>query len=293
VNLEHVASYLAVLRTGTFHAAARERKLSQASVSQHVRALEQEHGAALVVRDRAGCRPVTGTEEFARYAALLLAMADRATHSLRTRSLRVGASSNIGTYLIHPAFGDFSREVAGSVDTRLIIGTNAAVADQLEIGEIDVAVMEWWDDRPGCAAVPWCTEEVVVITSADHEWSSRTTVGVEELASERILGGEPQSGTATMLRERLGAAAGDLEVAMSLGSTEAVKRAVRHGLGVSLVLRGAVRDEVQTGTIHALQVDGARLEKTLWAVTRHNEPPSSPSRQFVDRLLRTPAAPAR
>ena len=88
-----------------------------------------------------------------------------------------------------------------------------------------------------------------------------------------------------MLRERLGPASGDLQIAMNLGSTEAVKRAVRHGLGVSLVLRGAVRDEVNAGTIHTLQVHGARLEKTLWAITRRDEPPSSPSLQFVHHLL--------
>ncbi|MQA88267.1 MAG: LysR family transcriptional regulator [Streptosporangiales bacterium] len=284
MNLEHVATYLAVLRTGSFHAAARERGLSQASVSQHVRALEVQQGAALVVRDRAGCHAVRGTEEFARYAALLVSLAERASRGLVRPSLTVGASSNIGTYLIHPVFKSFVDQRADDLEARLVIGTNGDVAEQLTSGGIDVALMEWWDDRPGFEAVGWREEEVVVIAGPEHPWRTRRTVTPGELAGEIILGGEPQTGTGTLLRERLGAAAGDLRVGMSLGNTEAVKRAVRHGLGVSLVLAGAVADEVSAGQLHVLRIEGAKLRKTLWAVSRRDEPPTSPSHRFVDYL---------
>ena len=55
-------------------------------------------------------------------------------------------------------------------------------------------------------------------------------------------------------------------VRRELGSTEAVKRAVAAGLGVSLVLESAVVDEVAAGRMAALPVSGATLEKTLWAI---------------------------
>lgn len=292
MNLEHVASYLAVLRTGSFHAAARDRGISQASISQHVRALEEQQGAALVVRDRAGCHAVAGTEEFARCAQQLVSLAERASQVLAHPTLTVGASSNIGTYLIHPFFSRFISEHADGVDTRLVIGTNGHIADRLGTSGVDVALLEWWDDRPGFEAVRWREEELVVIVGPDHRWRDRRTVSTADLAGETILGGEPQTGTGTLLRERLGTAAGDLQVGMNLGNTEAVKRAVRHGIGVSLVLAGAVRDEVDAGALHVLHVRGAKLRKTLWAVRRKDEPPTSPSHRFVDLLTR-PAPRAR
>ncbi|TDB87921.1 LysR family transcriptional regulator [Actinomadura sp. KC216] len=283
MNLDHLASYLAVLRTGSFHAAARERGLSQASVSLHVRALENRYGTALIVRDRSGCRPVPGTDEFVHYAGLLLDLADRAGRALARPQLVVGASSNIGTYLIQPIFKSFAAEHAG-FETRLVIGANAAMPDRLAAGGIDIALMEWWDHRPGFQAERWRTEEVVVIVGADHPWRSRSAVAVGELAGQPILGGEPRTGTGTLLRERLGPAAEDLRVAMDLGSTEAVKQAVRHGLGISLVLAGAVRDEVRAGVLHALRIEGTPLHKPLWSVIRRDEPPSSPGRRFAERL---------
>lgn len=285
MNLEHVASYLAVLRTGSFHAAARARDLSQASVSQHVRALEEQHGTALVVRDRAGCHAVVGTELFARYAQQLVDLAARAAQVLAHSTLTVGASSNIGTYLIHPHFSHFAgTQLADGVESKLVIGRNGDIADQLDTSAVDVAVLEWWDDRPGFEATAWREEELVVIVGPTHRWHERRFVRTTELADETILGGEPQTGTGTLLRERLGVAAGDLQVGMNLGSTEAVKRAVHHGIGVSLVLAGAVEAEVDARALHVLRIRGTKLYKTLWSVHRKDEPVTSPSRRFVEHL---------
>jgi DNA-binding transcriptional LysR family regulator len=281
VNLEHVESYLAVLRTGSFHAAAHDRGLSQASVSHHVRALEEQQGAVLVVRDRAGCRPVPGTDAFARYARQLVDLAQRAHQVLARPGLTVGASSNIGTYLVHPSFSSFPH----ADSAKLVVGSNGHVADELSSGGVDVALMEWWDGRPSFTARPWRHEELVVIVGRDHRWSTRRTVNVADLAQEAILGGEPQTGTGTLLRERLGDVADELRISMNLGSTEAVKRAVRHGLGISLVLAGAVRDEIAAGTLHALTIRGTKLRKTLWAIRRNDEPTSSLSYQFVEHLV--------
>ena len=294
MNLEHVASYLAVIRAGSFHAAARERGLSQASVSQHVRALEEQQRTALVVRDRAGCRPVPGTEGFAHYAALLADLADRTSRVLSRPRVTVGAASNIGTYLVQPAFRRFTDE-HDDLDAELIIGPNGQIADRLETGGLDVALMEWWDDRPGFQPVQWAEEELLVIVGPEHPWRDRDTVRPAELTDQPILGGEPQTGTGTLLKQRFGPLSQTLRVTMNLGSTEAVKRAVRHGLGISLVLAGAVQDELATGRLHALRLEPAPLHKPLWAIIRQDLPLSSPARSFLDLLTAsaTGAAPSR
>ncbi|MFG1999940.1 LysR family transcriptional regulator [Spirillospora sp. NPDC048911] len=283
MNLDQVASYLAVIRTGSFHAAARDRGLSQASVSQHVRALEEQQRTTLIVRDRAGCRPVPGTEEFAHYAGLLIDLAERTSHVLSRRRLMVGTASNIGTYLIQPAFRSFTE----TNDAELVIAPNGQIADRLEAGGLDVALMEWWDDRPGFQAVRWAEEELLVIVSPAHPWRDRDTVHTAELAVEPLLGGEPQTGTGTLLREHLDT---PLRVSMNLGSTEAVKRAVRNGLGISLVLAGAIQDELATGKLHALRLTPP-LHKPLWVILRQDLPTTSPAWSLID-LLTPPKQPA-
>ncbi len=57
LNLEHIASFLAVLRTRNFRAAAHERALSQATVTQHIQKLEAALNTRLIARSHSGCTP--------------------------------------------------------------------------------------------------------------------------------------------------------------------------------------------------------------------------------------------
>jgi DNA-binding transcriptional LysR family regulator len=67
--------------------------------------------------------------------------------------LRVTASSNVGTYLLQSMLVSFQATDPCSID--LWIGPNPNVADRLANGTADVALMEWWSDRPGFCEYTW------------------------------------------------------------------------------------------------------------------------------------------
>jgi LysR family transcriptional regulator, transcriptional activator of the cysJI operon len=285
VNLASVAAYLAVIDTGGFRAAAHRLGVTQGAVSQQVRRLETEVGASLIHRDPAGCRPAPGSEAFARYARTLADVADRAARLFHDPELVVGAASNIGIYLLQPlvkAIGDLH---AGRYRIRQYLGTNSDVLDRLALGELDVAITEWWDQRPGFDATIWRHEDLVVIVGPAHPWSRRRSVTIDELAGQTILGGEPASGTGTLLKTVHGTA--QLPAPVNLGSTAAVKEAVHAGLGVSLVLAGAAQTEIHAGRLHALTVDGPGLRKALWIAHRQALVPNDPAALFTHALLTT------
>jgi LysR family transcriptional regulator, transcriptional activator of the cysJI operon len=117
--------------------------------------------------------------------------------------------------------------------------------------------------------------------------ADRASVSVDELAGETLLGGEPASGTGTLLHSTLGADAAQLPAAVNLGSTAAVKAAVQAGLGVSLVLAAAADAEVAAGRPHTLALDGPPLRKTLWVSHRHALVAPDPAAAFSQALLAT------
>lgn len=284
VSLASMAAYLAVIDTGGFRAAATQLGVTQGAVSQQVRRLESEMGASLVLRDPAGCRPAPGTETFLRYARTLLDVADRATRLFSDPELVVGAASNIGIYLLQPLLKAIGDAHAGRYRVRQYLGTNRDVIDRLVLGDIDVAVTEWWEPRPGFDATIWREENLVVIVGPDHPWAGRATVSVDELAAQTILGGEPTSGTGTLLQNVLGPAAARLPATVNLGSTAAVKEAVHAGLGISLVLRGAADADRRAGRLHTLAIDGPPLRKALWLAHRGALVPEDPAALFTHAL---------
>lgn len=284
MNPAWLASYLAVIDTGGFRAAAASLGVTQGAVSQQVRRLEAELGATLVHRDPAGCRPVPGTETFLRYARTLVDLSDRAARLFTDPELVVGAASNIGIYLLQPLLKTIGDTHAGRYRIRQHLGTNTDVIGQLADGGVDVAITEWWQHKPGFEATAWREEELVVIVGPGHPWSGRDNVAVDELADQTLLGGEPATGTGTLLRTALGGTAG-LPATVNLGSTAAVKEAVQAGLGVSLVLAGTVTAETESGRLHALALEGPPLRKTLWAAHRASLAADDPAALFTRSLV--------
>lgn len=279
-----MASFLAVVRTGNFRAAARERGLTQGAVSQHIKKLEAFLNTSLLERAHRGCVPTPEGLRFAPHAESLLRMHARALASVRRTCVAVGASSNIGIYMLQPYVRSFLDRHNHACDVDVQIHQNPVVAEKLEDGEIDVAVMEWWDERPGCSAYLWRQEELVVIVPPDHSWADLPCIPTSLLKDAPMLGGEPGTGTGRLLSRYLGEAAGEIQIAMRLGSTEAVKHWVKAGLGISLVLASTVERERREGTLCAIPLEGEPPCKDLFVIWRSSLWEESMSRRFAESL---------
>jgi LysR family transcriptional regulator, low CO2-responsive transcriptional regulator len=283
-DLRQIETFLQVIATGSFHAAGRKLGLAQPTVSQHIRKLEEYMRVTLVARSSVGCRPTDAARIFLPYAESLMQLNCRALNAVTRTRIVVGASGNIGTYILPDIIRRFEASRSG-VPIDLVIAPNPVIAAQLEHAEIDVALLEWWDARAGFEAKVWREEPLVAIVARDHAWAGRSAISTDELRDAPILGGEPGSGTGRLLRERLNATA---PAVRQLASTEAVKRAVRAGLGLSIVLKASVADEVTAGHLVALDITAQQpLTKSFWAAHRLHLPATAADRRFVEFLGKT------
>lgn len=148
----------------------------------------------------------------------------------------------------------------------MAVASNPEIIEKLLRKEIDLAFTEWWDDRKGYQARLWRKEKLVIIVSPQHNWRTRKTIEAAELFQESLIGGERGTGTGSVLREAFGQAAEQFPISFNVGSTEAVKHAVRAGLGISIVMRSTVLDELASGRLYEVSVENVVLEKSVWAV---------------------------
>ncbi|MBO9471073.1 LysR family transcriptional regulator [Endozoicomonas sp. G2_2] len=282
LNLVYVQSYVSVLREGGFRSAATALGISQASLSHRIRRLEADIGIALLHRHGGRAAPTAAGSRFLPRAHALLSLSAQARRDALEEHLSIGASSNIGIYLL-PRLLQRLRESRPEIRTpEVSIDRNAHIIERMERGEIDLALTEHWHERSDLEARLWQREEMVVIVAPIHPWAKRQTVAREELAAMPLLGGEPGTGTGRLLREFFG---NELlpKVAAELGSTEAVKQAVIHEQGISLVLRSAVSADVAAARLCALSLRPKRLYKPLWAITP-SERQSESTQAFISIL---------
>lgn len=249
-----------------------------------MRKLEAALGVRLIERGVRGCLPTPEGTAFLAYAESLLRLNARAVEALRAHRIAIGASSNIGVYLLQPYIKSYFDNRAGRRPPDIQIHQNPVIADKLDAGEIDVATMEWWDNRPGYVARAWRREELVAIVPPDHPWVELPRLPRAVLQGVPLLGGEPGTGTGRILARYFGAQPGNLQIGMRLGSTEAVKQWVKAGLGVSLVLAGTVAEECREGTLVAIPLDGEPPNKELYVIWRESLAADSPARAFGEWL---------
>lgn len=282
LNLIHTKTFVTVLEERGFRAAARRLRLSPSTVVEHIQTLEGELAAPLIVRRRGQVEATPQGAEFEPLARTLLSTAGRAATLFSAPRLRVASSSNTGIYLLQPTLSALAAAHDIAVDQW--IGANHAVADRLGMGLADAAVMEWWDGRPGFDAIEWRREPLVVIAPTDHPLADRAGVTSAELVDYPILSGETGTGTGTALRAALGDTARLLTTVAGFGSTEAVKRAVQAGHGISIVMACAVSREIAEGRLAGLRVEDATLEKTLHIVVPDALPKTAVGALFLRHL---------
>lgn len=250
LDLNCVQTFLAVVECGGFRQAGLQIGISQSAVTQHLKRLEQTLQVSLIERKNRRCCLTPEGTVFMPYAKKLTEMSEHACNVFKKVNLSVGASSNVGIYSLQPYLKRFQQLSTSQLN--VVISNNLDIAEKLTNLELDIAVMEWWDDRPGFVSRIWRTEELVLIVANDHPWATLKTVPKEYLYDVELLGGEPATGTGRVIEEYFAEEAKRIGISIRLGSTEAVKRAVQAGVGISLVLASTVEQESVAGLLTVL-----------------------------------------
>jgi len=270
LNLHLLRLFAVVARTGSFSRAAEILHISQPAISKGVRDFELQIGCRLLDRTSKGVRPTREGLALARHAAALFA-AERAAEeelqalrSLSSGSLRVGASTTIATYMIPECLGIFHRAHPG-IDLHVTSANTSDIADLLSAHEVDIALVEGPVVNESLVSEAWRTDLMCLIVGADHRFA-RTSGPIDcaLLAEEILIVREPGSGTRDVVAQALAAKRVEPKRSLEIGSTEAIKQAVAAGIGVAIVSKAAIDDQLQLGRIKVVPMRGIRIERTLW-----------------------------
>jgi DNA-binding transcriptional LysR family regulator len=292
VTFRQFEVFLAVARAGSFRAAAEALHLSQPALSQHVGELERELGARLF--DRLG-RRVALTEAgrvledhvqriFATLTSAREAVAE--LEGLKRGLLLIGASTTPGIYVLPHLVATF-QDLYPGITLRVRIANSAAIEEQIRANELDLGVVGGHGVRPGekCLSAG-LSDELVRVVSPGHVWARRREIGVELLATERLLIREEGSATRQVTERALELAGAGIGPTMELGHTEAIKQAVMAGLGVAFLSIHAIRIEIETRRLAALRLRGHRVRRHFHVIHNEARTMGASARAFVKLLER-------
>jgi DNA-binding transcriptional LysR family regulator len=293
MTIRQLEVFLGVAQAKSFSRAAERIHLSQPTLSEHMRELEQELGVRLFIRHPRSVSLTEAGRVFGDYATRVVAtlaagrQALAELDGLQRGSLVIGASTTPGTYVLPALIARF-RDAYPGITVALRIANSRIVEERLRDGEVDVAVIGGHMLGPGERCVTaGIVDELQLIASAKHP--IRTMVSRARLARERLLIREEGSATRQVTERALREAGIAVRPAMELDHTETIKRAVAAGLGMAFVSRYAIQDELRGRRLRVVAVEKLRIRRHFHVVHDERRPLSASARAFVAFLEQTRA----
>jgi len=265
-TLRQLEVFVATAQKGSVTQAAAAIGMTQSAASMALGDFERQLGTRLF--DRVGKRLVLNEDGRVLYAKAV-EMVERAQEmeqlfhgNLRATNLRLGASSTIGNYLLPRLIGQLQEERPGS-QIRLDVGNTQQVINSVLNFEIDVGFVEGPCMHADIETIVWREDQLAICTRPGDPLAQPGGASIEALRQAAWILRERGSGTREVVEQLLTGQLGDIRLTMELGGTEAIKRAVEAGIGISCLSLVALAGAIERGNLVAVDTPFLKLTRSL------------------------------
>lgn len=236
ITLTALIQTLAVAEYLNFRHAANALGVSQSSVSERIKALEDTVGIPLFERHARGVKLTDAGRHFVEQVTIGVGQLDHAVKTIGMIARGDRGRLRIGVHALIP--GSFLAEVVGQyhaqypdVDVEITEGTASEVVSQLRASRLDVAFVAGTPDYPDCRSTRIWTEPLVVALPASHPLAERNGVTWADLAGEAFI--VRHGGTGPQVHDHI-----LLRLAGSWLSPSILRHAVEYGSLLSMIANG-------------------------------------------------------
>jgi DNA-binding transcriptional LysR family regulator len=252
-----------VARLLSFTKAAEELHMTQPAVTFQVRQLEEYFNTRLFDRTHNRINLTDAGKRVYVYAEKIFVLYSEMENSVREITgdisgvLVLGASTTVAEYMLPHLLGDFKHKYP-DVTIRLKVANTDGIVSLVENNAIDLGVVEAPVSNKNLVVEKCRMDQMVLIVPPGHELANSDSVTLERVLEFPFICREEGSGTREVMVEHMldaGIKTREMDIAMELGSLEAIKSAVEANMGVSVLSRATIGKELKLGTLVAVNIE--------------------------------------
>ncbi|HPI92284.1 MAG TPA: LysR family transcriptional regulator [Deltaproteobacteria bacterium] len=273
MNIHQVHIFNIAAKTLSITKTAKKMHLSQPSVSIQIKDLEDALNVRLFDRINRKITLTDAGKVFFEYSERLLGLIDE-INAVMTEfgtgdvgRIVLGASSTVGIYVLPRFLGEF-KDLFPKADIALHIQNRQEAVEQCTAGELDFAFMQEPPKHPDLQVEFFMKDELVIVCSPKHKWAGKGHLTMKTLSSEPqpIILREEGSGTRGLIEYVLKRYGIEKKVTMELSSSEGIKRAVEANLGIAVLSRNVIRNELKSRSLVALPIKDLNTVRDFYIV---------------------------
>ncbi|EKT58152.1 LysR family transcriptional regulator [Providencia burhodogranariea] len=293
MNLSQLDAFLLLANGYNVTETAERLFCTQPSVSIKIRKLEEELQTRLFERINNRLYLTSQGKVYQQYATQIVNLVKASSEHMRQfddpskGEIKFGASHFVGVYLLPQVMAQFKRQ-SPLVKLSMDISTSIQLIHKLDIQELEFLIMSdhIFLDPTQYHLDTFLIDPLVLICSPDHWLAKEKHCCFSDIESEVFLIKPEHSATHDFLLDKFKENNKKLMNMMEIKSLEGIKQGVIHGLGISIVSRLSITQELKAGLLCEITLDDISFNRGIRYVY-HKEKYISPSTTNFLSTLRT------
>lgn len=288
MTLRHLKIYITICETGSVTAAAKKLFLAQPSISLALRELEENYGVRLFDRISRRLYITETGKHFLEYASHIVTLFERMESEIKNWDLigllRIGSSITVGNYLLPRYIKQFKNQYPNH-QIYIKIDNSTVIEQSVMANEIDIGLIEGVVHFPQIVSKRIMYDDLVLVCGENHPLSTQDSINVNELKKLDFILREKGSGSRELFESMMLLQNIEIEPIGESVSNQAIIHALYEGFGLSVLPRLIVKDEIEKGLLHQINLNDITLSRELSIIYHKNKYLTKAANEFIKLCL--------
>lgn len=291
MDIHQLKVFASVFKNKSFSKASEELYLTQPTISNHIKSLEDELECKLFDRLGRSIIPTKEAEVLYSHSVEIIEKANNLKEAIGkmkkdlTGKLLIGASTIPGVYLMPKMMKEFQKRYP-SISFQILISDSKGIIDSISRHELLIGIVGAKLGDENIKYISFIEDELIVV--AEPSLIKRDALRLKELTEFPVVIREEGSGTrkeTERFLETKGLSFNDFKISGIFGSTDAIKQAVKAGLGFSILSRFSVADEIKNNILSEVKLIDAEMKRRFYIATHRKRSLPYAYEKFLDHLM--------
>ncbi|WKY47891.1 LysR family transcriptional regulator [Eubacteriaceae bacterium ES3] len=291
MDLRHLKILIAVEETGSMSQAAKALYITQPSVSQVIRELEEHYGVRLFERMGRKLIITDAGKTLYTQARMVISQFNSLENSMENlceqQSLKVGATITIGSCLLAPLMNKYLQENP-ETDCFNYVNNTRSIENRLLRAELDIGLVEGTVQHPDLIVEPVIDDFLVIACSQTHPFSVLQKITAQQLQSQAFVMRESGSGTRDLFLDFMKRRGLKVTIGWEVTSPEIIKTILLSQPCLSALSIRLIEEELKAGQMTAYSPLEPIFNRTFNLVYHKNKHLTPTMTSFIELVKREP-----
>lgn len=284
LSIRNLKVFVTVCQEKNMTKAAKQLDISQPAASLAVREMEEYTGTTLFERDGRGIRLTKAAKHFYPMVQQMLKLYGEIENEMMkwssTSSVHIGSSISIGACILPSVIREYNQNYP-EIEVKVSINSSDIIEQAILDGNLDIALIEGSIHSDKIMSECFLKDELVAICGMFHPLAGKKQVPIDCLQNENFLFREKNSGTRELIETVFSQKGFFFEPIWESTSTTALINAVAQGIGISILPKKMLQDQLDNHKVYSFSIEGIDLSRNYYVIYQKKRLMTVPVENFL------------